>query len=193
MTKKTSKATQDPHKDREAQKYENPIPSREFILSHLDARNAPATHPELVEELSLKDDDSIEALRRRLIAMSRDGQLVRNRGDRYLPVSRVNLLKGVVIGHRDGFGFVKLDEGGDDLYLSARQMQMVFDGDRVLVRADREDHRGKRHAVIVDVLERNTEQLVGRLYREGNIVFVEVENNRITQQVLIDSDHTAEA
>ncbi|WP_156498192.1 hypothetical protein, partial [Oleiphilus sp. HI0043] len=61
MTKKTSKATQDPHKDREAQKYENPIPSREFILSHLDARNAPATHPELVEELSLKDDDSIEA------------------------------------------------------------------------------------------------------------------------------------
>lgn len=193
MTKKTSKATQDPHKDREAQKYENPIPSREFILSHLDARNAPATHPELVEELSLEDDDSIEALRRRLIAMSRDGQLVRNRGDRYLPVSRVNLLKGVVIGHRDGFGFVKLDEGGDDLYLSARQMQMVFDGDRVLVRADREDHRGKRHAVIVDVLERNTEQLVGRLYREGNIVFVEVENNRITQQVLIDSDHTAEA
>ncbi len=193
MTKKTSKATQDPYQDREAQKYDNPIPSREFILSHLDARNAPATHPELVEELSLQDEDSIEALRRRLIAMSRDGQLVRNRGDQYLPVSRVNLLKGVVIGHRDGFGFVKLDEGGDDLYLSARQMQRVFDGDRVLVRADKEDHRGKRHAVIVDVLEHNTEQLVGRLYREGNIAFVEVENNRITQQVLIDTEHTADA
>ena len=192
MTKKT-KATQDPYQDREAQKYENPIPSREFILAHLDARNAPATHLELVEELSLNDEDSIEALRRRLIAMSRDGQLVRNRGEQYLPVSRVNLLKGVVIGHRDGFGFVKLDEGGDDLYLSARQMQMVFDGDRVLVRADKEDHRGKRHAVIVDVLERNTEQLVGRLFREGNIVFVEVENTRVTQQVLVDSEHTAGA
>lgn len=192
MTKKTI-ATQDPHQEREAQKYDNPIPSREFILAHLDARNAPATHLELVEELSLNDDDSIEALRRRLIAMSRDGQLVRNRGDQYLPVSKVNLLKGVVIGHRDGFGFVKLDEGGDDLYLSARQMQMVFDGDRVLVRADKEDHRGKRHAVIVDVLERNTEQLVGRLFREGNIVFVEVENTRVTQQVLVDSELTGGA
>lgn len=189
----TDKTVADPYKDREAQKYENPIPSREFILSHLDARNAPATHPELVEELSLTDDDSIEALRRRLIAMSRDGQLVRNRGNQFIPVSRVNLLKGTIIGHRDGFGFVKLDEEGDDLYLSARQMQMVFDGDRVLVRADKEDHRGKRHAVIVDVLERNTEQFVGRLYREGNIVFVEVENNRITQQILIDSEHTVDA
>jgi len=182
----------DPHATREAEKYANPIPSREFLLAHLDERNAPATHPELADELSLVDPDNIEALRRRLIAMSRDGQLVCNRRGQYLPVSRVNLMKGTVIGHRDGFGFVKLDEGGDDFYLSARQMQTVFDGDRVLVRSDREDHRGKKHAVIVDILERNTDQFVGRLYREGNIVFVEVENVRINQQILVDSEHTCD-
>ena len=79
-------------------------------------------------------------MRRRLIAMCRDGQLVSNRRGQYLPVSRINLVKGIVIGHRDGFGFVKLDEGGSDLYLSARQMQTVFDGDRVLVRADSDDY-----------------------------------------------------
>ena len=189
----TDKPVIDPHQDREAQKYDNPIPSREFILSYLDERNAPATHPQLATELSLTNENDIEALRRRLIAMSRDGQLVRNRGDQYLPVSRVNLMKGIVIGHRDGFGFVKLDEGGDDLYLSARQMQSVFDGDRVLVRSDKEDHRGKCHAVIVDVLERNTENVVGRLFREGNIIFVEVENTRITQQVSIDPENSAGA
>jgi ribonuclease R len=199
MTKPKSKKTQkqsiasDPHQAREASNYENPIPSREFLTSHLDERSAPATHPELADELNLTDPDNIEALRRRLIAMCRDGQLVSNRRGQYLPVSRINLMKGIVIGHRDGFGFVKLDEGGSDLYLSARQMQTVFDGDRVLVRADSEDQKGKRHAVIIDILERNTTQLVGRLYREGNIVQVEVENTRINQQILIDSEDTANA
>lgn len=183
----------DPHHAREAENYAKPIASREFLLAHLNERHAPATHKELVTDLELTDPDDIEALRRRLIAMARDGQVVCNRNEQYLPSSKVNLKKGVVIGHRDGFGFVKLDEGGPDFYLSARQMQTVFDGDRVLVREDKGDHRGKQHAVIVDVLERNTEQLVGRLFREGNIAFVEVENTRISQQVLVDTEHTAGA
>ncbi len=183
----------DPHQQREAENYSKPIPSREFLLAHLNERHGPATHMNLVEDFQFTDPDNIEALRRRLIAMCRDGQLVCNRSDQYLPSSKVNLKKGVVIGHRDGFGFVKLDEGGPDYYLSARQMQTVFDGDRVLVRGDAGDHKGKQHAVIVDVLERNTEQLVGRLFREGNIAYVEVENTRISQQVLVDSEQTGGA
>lgn len=199
MTKKntpeSSKTTNqnDPHAAREAEKYENPIPSREFLLEHFDKRNAPATHPELAHELNLSDAEGFEALRRRLIAMSRDGQLVCNRRGQYLPASRVNLIKGSVIGHRDGFGFVKRDDGEDDLYLSARQMHQVFDGDRVLVRIDNTDHRGKGHAIIVDILERNTNQLVGRLFREGGIAFVEVENTRIAQQVVVEAGEDSEA
>jgi len=137
----------DPHAEREAGKYENPIPSREFLIKHLDQRNGPATHPELSHELGLESAENFEALRRRLIAMSRDGQLVCNRRGQYLPVSRINLKKGTVIGHRDGFGFVSLDGETDDLYLSARQMQTVFDGDRVLVRVDQIDQRGKGHVL----------------------------------------------
>lgn len=185
--KHTGKA--DPHADREAQKYQNPIPSREFILDFFDQRNAPATHPELAHELKLNEADDFEALRRRLIAMSRDGQLVCNRRGQYLPATRVNLIKGRVIGHRDGFGFVKRDDGEEDLYLSARQMHQVFDGDRVLVRLDSMDHRGKGHAIIVDVLERNTESLVGRFFREGGVAFVEVENTKIAQQVVVEAGH----
>lgn len=189
----TNSNLNDPHQQREAENYSKPIPSREFLLAHLNERHGPATHMDLVDDFQFTDPDNIEALRRRLIAMCRDGQLVCNRSDQFLPSTKVNFKKGVVIGHRDGFGFVKLDEGGPDYYLSARQMQSVFDGDRVLMRGDGGEHKGKQHAVIVDVLERNTEQLVGRLFREGNIAFIEVENTRISQKVLIDSEHTAGA
>ncbi len=178
-------STIDPHADREANKYDKPIASREFILELLDKRGAPATHEELAQELEIQDPDDFEALRRRLFAMTRDGQVVCNRRQQYLPVSRINLIKGTVQGHRDGFGFVRPDGEGDDLFLSARQMQQVFDGDRVLVRSDRSDHRGKKQAIIVDILERNTQNVVGRLFREGGAAFIEVENPRVTQQVLV--------
>src|SRR3989338_7574474 len=126
----SSALSNDPHQLREAEKYENPIPSREFLIDYLSQGGSPMTHPQLAEVLGLTDEDSVEALRRRLFAMTRDGQVVCNRNEQYLPVTKANLLKGRVIGHPDGYGFVKTDEPGNDLVLSERQMRGVFDGDR---------------------------------------------------------------
>ncbi len=60
----------DPFQEREAEKYENPIPSREFILAHLDKREKPASREELAQELDISGEEQIEALRRRLRAMA---------------------------------------------------------------------------------------------------------------------------
>ncbi|MDX1587950.1 MAG: ribonuclease R [Oleiphilaceae bacterium] len=184
---------QDPLADAEAKKYDNPIHSRPMILKHLTERGAPATHPQLCEELGLEDEDSIEALRRRLIAMARDGQLICNRRNAYLPISEADLSRGYVQGHRDGFGFVVVEGDGGDLFLNARQMRQVFHGDRVLVREDARDSRGKREGVIVEVLERNTHELVGRLFRDEGISFVTPENTRINQEILIPEEACAGA
>ncbi|MFC6981335.1 hypothetical protein [Microbulbifer taiwanensis] len=73
-------------------------------------------------------------MRRRLIAMSRDGQIASNRAGDFGVLDKMSLVRGRVIGHRDGFGFVVPRDGGDDLFLSHRQMKKVFDGDEVLVR-----------------------------------------------------------
>jgi ribonuclease R len=69
----------DPNAKQEMQSYDNPVPSRALIMKHLDDRGAPATHEVLCDEFELGDEDQIEALRRRLIAMVRDGQLIRTR------------------------------------------------------------------------------------------------------------------
>ena len=110
---KRRSASQDPHHAREARKYDNPIPSREFILATLEERGVPLDFPGIAEALALHDEDQLEALRRRLLAMERDGQLVRNRKDNYCLVNKRDLIAGRVIGHPDGFGFLKPDEGGD--------------------------------------------------------------------------------
>lgn len=179
------KKKKDPYAKREAQKYEHPIPSREFILDYLAERGRPATYLQLQEELNLQSDEEQEALRRRLIAMVRDGQLLRNRKGAYGPLGKMELIAGRVVGHKDGFGFVIPDLGGDDLFLSPRQMRMVFHGDRVLTRVSDVDTRGRREAVIVEVLEHNTKQLVGRLHIESGAAYVEPTNQRLSQEILI--------
>ncbi|KAA1173308.1 ribonuclease R [Marinobacter salinexigens] len=187
------KNIKDPHASREAQKYDNPIQSREFILAHLKERGAPATHETLCSELGQSSADGIEALRRRLIAMCRDGQLICNRRGAYLPIEEADLVTGKILGHKDGFGFLVPDDGGSDLFLTARQMRQVFHGDRAAARVDRVDDRGRREGVIVEVLEHRTHQTVGRLFKESGIAFVVPENARINHEVLVPDEHIGEA
>lgn len=191
MAKKLPK--QDPHAAREAEKYENPIPSREFILEMLAGVGEPMGWRQIAKHLDLHQDDQVEALQRRLRAMERDGQLILNRRNGYCILEKTDLLAGRVIGHPDGFGFMVLDEGGDDLYIGPREMRQVFHGDRVVARVAGIDRRGRREAAIVDVLERANSQLVGRYYSERGVGYVVPDNKRISQDILIAQEDLSKA
>lgn len=190
---KKSKRLVDPYAEREAGKYHNPIPSREYILDYLEKCGHLVKREELNEGLGLHDPEQQEALRRRLRAMERDGQIVLTRREGYGLPDKMNLVRGRIIGHRDGFGFLVPDDGSDDLYLSARQMQLVFHGDRVLARVVGTDRRNRREGVIAEVLERNTLSLVGRFFTENGVAFVVPSNNRITQDILVGVDDQSAA
>ena len=183
-------APKDPYQAREARKYENPIPSREFILSLLEEQGKPLKFKDIAAELQLSEDEERSvALSRRLGAMERDGQVVRNRRGGYCVVNTRDLVAGRVIGHADGFGFMRPDEGGDDLFLSARQMKQLWHGDRIVARVTGIDHRGRREGAVVEVLERGVERLVGRLHLESGVGFVIPDNKRQIHEVLIPDEH----
>ncbi|MFP4280502.1 MAG: ribonuclease R [Halochromatium sp.] len=178
----------DPHRQREAKKYDNPIPSREFILETLTEHAAPADFDEVASLLGLSSDEDRVALERRLGAMVRDGQLLRNRREAFCLVNKRDLVAGRVIGHPDGFGFVKPDDGGDDLYLYPKEMRALFHGDRIVARVTGKDRRGRLEGAVVEILERSTTSVVGRLYSESGVGFVVPDNKRLTHDVIIPSD-----
>lgn len=175
----------DPEAAREAEKYDNPIPSRELILAHLADRGAPATRPQLAEEFGLVTEDQLEALRRRMRAMERDGQVIYTRRGAYAPIDKLDLVRGRIAGHRDGFGFLIPDDGSDDLFLSPAQMRLVFDGDIALARVAGHDRRGRREGGLVEVVTRAHESLVGRFFQESGLAYVVPDNPKIGQQVLV--------
>lgn len=180
--------SQDPFLEREAEKYESPIPSREFILAHLAKRETPANREELAKELELTSEEHQEALRRRLRAMERDGQLIFTRRQCYALPERLDLLRGTVIGHRDGYGFLRIEGSKDDLYLSAEQMKMAIHGDVVLAQALGADRKGRREARIVRVLVPKTSQIVGRYFTDAGVGFVVPDDSRLSFDILIPSE-----
>jgi ribonuclease R len=183
MTK--SRKDKDPFADREAKKYDEPIPSREFILQILEQAGEPVDYPSLCEELRLHSEPQREALRRRLIAMGRDGQLISNRRGVFGLPTRMELIKGRIQGNKDGYGFFVPADGSEDLTLSPLEMQKVFDGDTVLARVAGLDRRGRKEGMIVEILQRGSSQLVGRYYSEQGFGLLIPDNRRISHEIII--------
>lgn len=176
--------SKDPHAEREAGKYANPLPSREFILQIMEEEGAPVSVELLYKLLDIGKSEH-DIFNRRLGAMERDGQIIRNRKGALCLAEKLDLIPGRVQGHVDGFGFLIPDVGGEDLFLSPKEMSQVLHGDRVMVRPGGVDRRGRREGKIVEVLERVNKRLVGRLIRERGVVLVAAEDHRINQDILI--------
>ena len=193
MSRKADWKDKDPRFREESARYGKPVPSREHLLKTLADAQEPLGFDALVERLGLHERALRQALSKRLAAMVRDGQLLLNRTDEYCLIDRLSLVVGTVSGHRDGFGFLVADGGGDDLFLPYREMRMLMHGDRAAARVIGRDERGRPEGTIVEVLERRTKQVAGRFSLEAGVGFVVPDNRRISHRVVIPPQYVGPA
>ena len=180
---KRSKKVVDPDAKSEAKRYDNPVASRALLLKTIQ-KEGMMTEKSVYKALQVTPDQ-IEGVRRRLIAMVRDGQLVRNRRGGFLPVDEKHFIKGRVIAHAEGYGFLVPDEGGDDLFLCAKEMRAVLHGDHAIATIVGIDRRGRSEGSVISVIERANSTLIGRLFDDDGVAYVVPDNKRITQNILI--------
>ncbi len=165
--------------------YKHPIPSRNELLDFLEKAGKPLKIKDIILGFNLKGERMRALTEERLATMVRAGQIIENRRREYCLTAKLDLITGFVIGHRDGFGFVRPDGGGDDVYLSAREMRSVFDGDRVAIRIIGTDRRGKPEGDLVEVLERGLREVAGQFIRERGIGLVIPDNAKLAHRILI--------
>ena len=182
----------DPYHKREAFLYEYPAPSREFIIQYLKEINRPVSFKHFLNAFDLKRAEAQKGLQRRLIAMERDQQVISNRRNHYVLVKEIGLIRGRIQANRDGFGFLIPDDGSVNIFLPAREMQMVFADDVVLVRIINPKER-RPEGAIIEILERNTHQVIGRYFEKRGIAFVDPNHKLITQDILIPAGQQGKA
>jgi ribonuclease R len=172
-------------KKRKKKSYKHPIPSRNELITFLEKKGKPMRIEEILGNTGLQGQRMRSLLEDRLYGMVRAGQIMENRRGEFCLMAKLDLVTGVISGHRDGFGFVIRDDGGDDVYLSAREMRPLFDGDRVAVKIVGADRRGKPEGNLVEILERGTLEVAGQFIRERGIGIVIPDNPKIAHRILV--------
>ncbi|MFC4700748.1 ribonuclease R [Glaciecola siphonariae] len=185
--------SKDPHFAREQEKYENPVASREYLLSILKAQGEALSFLDICQIVKAKDEDSRVGIQRRLRAMEREGQIAFNRDKKYEVQKQAELIRGRVIGHRDGFGFLKHSLTEKDFFIPIHQMATVMHGDMVEGTVDGQDRRGRTEFRVNRVIEPRVDPIVGRYYTENGLGMVIPDDNRICHEIMIADEHNMDA
>lgn len=154
----------------------------------------PAYKPMGIEDLvSIFDikPNEYNAFKKTLRVMEREGLIVRTKKEKYMieepEFSREDLIIGKLQAHAKGFGFLIPDEEGQkDVFIPSNCMNGAINGDKIAVKVTREDtNTKKREGEVVEVIERNTSQVVGVYEDSRNFGFVISEDTRISKDIYI--------
>jgi ribonuclease R len=186
MKKKFTK--RDPDYQKEKKKYPNPIASRKFILKILEEASSPLSRKAIETILNLQKDSDKKALQARLRAMTRDGQVIRNRRDLYALVAKTDLKQGTIIGHRDGYGFLSLVDLEEDVFISPIQMQKLLHDDIVLAHVTKASSSHKYQAIITEVIKHQLTSITGKVLIEQENYLLKPCNKHIHHPILLNKN-----
>ena len=154
-------------------------------MTILEEFGRPITRNQLIKKLEIEEESKQESLNFRLRAMLRDGQLMQDRRGRYCLFERINLQRGTIQAHPEGYGFFIPEGEAPDMLLSAAEMRGVMHGDVVLAFQTAVDRRGRPEGKIHEVIEHANTTVVGRFFSEHGISFVVPDSKRLTQDISI--------
>lgn len=183
----------DPEAKREVKNYDKPIASRELLLEIITQQAAPVNLKHMLAELNYSDAEQIEGLRRRLSAMVRDGQIFKNRRDGFMSFEHMDLVKGRVQAHPDGFGFLIPEDGSKDVFLHNKQMDKLLNGDIIAVKIFQfEGRKSRPEGELVKIIQRAHTTIIGRYHAENGMRYVVPDDKRLTGHILVADESVLE-
>ncbi len=181
----------DPFLEREAQNYETPIPSREYILSVLTELGEPTKRKALIAHFALTDPDLQEGLRRRLKAMVRDGQLFKS-PEGYVPLTNAQTIVGDIVIEKEGMGHIQSEEG-QTILLGGLTLKGFYDGDKVEVQVTQIGKDGFAKGRITKLIQATTPLVIGRLIKTRDVVEVLPFDRKFSHHITIPKEHKNQA
>lgn len=189
--KKYTDLTSDPFLDREIKKYGIPVPSREFILMTLKAFKQPVKAKQLIQHYQIEEPDLKDAVKRRLKAMLRDGQLAKVRAG-YVCVEAISDVEGKLVIAKDGDGICITDDQ-QMIPLYRQNIRGLYDGDWISVEVRKLADTGEVIGRVSDLIEATVPTIVGRFYKQHNLYKVQPLDKKVIYPVIIPKAYKGKA
>ena len=95
------------------------------------------------------------------------GEIVKLPGRVYAAAGGAGGIRGKLSTHRDGYGFIVPEEGGEDLFVPARYLSGYMNGDIVEAQVVSTRRDGKREGRVTALIQRGVTEVVGRFEAIG--------------------------
>lgn len=144
----------------------------------LDKNYVPMTFKQIAGLLNISKEKQ-ELLKYILDELSSECVIVEDDSKRYVPYSKSKLIKCKYESKGEKFGF-GITGSGDDIFILSSDSMGAYTGDEVLVKItnNNKDSRRSKEGVVVKVLKRNTDTMIGKFIKSRNFGFVEPLDNK---------------
>ena len=162
------------------------------IQALAESKRGPLKPKELARTLGVPSK-GYHSFKRFLTSLEKAGKIQRVKGHRFIIQESVGLEAGVIVLTRAGDGFVRLDSGSKDVFIGARHLNTAMDGDRVLTRIESRRRGRSPEGVVVSVLDRSCDTIVGtfRCSRRRSIVIPL--DQKFSKEILISPRYSGDA
>jgi len=126
--------------------------------------------PMTFKQLLVQSGDDPKKLKKDLKELIRQNKAERFRNGTYVARTAPEDIGGKVDLHPDGYGFLSVDTGGRDLFIPKNKMNGALHGDRVRVAVEK--FRGKSEGRVIEITERSSQVIVGRVENLAGIMRV---------------------
>ena len=156
----------------------------EKIIELLKNSDKALSVTDINDSLGFNSVDELKQLLKVLNEMEDSLKLYRTKKNNYLLFTNSHLKLGTMIANKKGYGFVDID-GDDDVFIAPTNMNGAIHGDRVVVEITSPkgiDLEGR----IVKIVERKFKQMVGEVYFNKNVAYVDLDDERLKITIKLD-------
>ncbi len=162
---------------------------KELVYSYISSKEyRPLKFKEMMITLQVPKKEKGD-LREVLESLVADGKITIDVKGKF-KVSDENMLVGTYIGNSRGFGFVEVEGEDQDIFIPENATKGALHNDIVQVKVLEGRSGKRREGVIVGIVERKTDEVVGTFAKSKNFGFVVTDNKKFNRDIYIPKEFT---
>ncbi len=163
--------------------------TKEYLLRHIQKKpDRAASFRRILDDFQADRSDR-KWIKEILDQLVRDRELVHHKGNRYEAPRKEVLVYGRISLHRDGYGFVILDDRlpgiESDVFVAPTLTASAMHGDRVGIVITLKKPGGRAEGKVVRVEKRARDTIIGQLRFDGEVFFVSPADEKLPPKILV--------